>query len=66
MKVREAQIATQIMLGMQEAIDSNDKEMFVEYLNDGRANNCIIGNPEFQKKYCELCVKALHMFLRSH
>lgn len=63
MNSSSTRIATQILIGMQDALDKKDMKMFREYLNDMRLHNCIVGNAEFEKKYNELCIKALNLFL---
>ena len=56
-------IATEIMLKMDEAIERKDRETFRKCLEDGRMNNCIIGNNMLTERYCKLCLKALDTFI---
>jgi hypothetical protein len=63
MSVTSTRLATQILVGMQDAIDKKDMKLFREYLNDMRVGNVIIGNKKFEEKYHALCFKALNLFL---
>ncbi len=56
-------IATEIMLKMDEAIEKKDRETFRICLEDSRMNNCIVGNNILTEKYCQLCIKALNVFI---
>lgn len=59
MKQKNATHITKALLGMREAIDNDDKQAFMNLLNDDTLHNRMCGDQQSELLYSILCKEAL-------